>query len=241
MTRRHAGPAARPELRPARSHPIKYRRPLPQAVTLGGDMTEHTSQHAGHQGDAGKLIPALAWLSTSKGNLYLGLSCDCATALILLAAAVHERSDLRVAGALLTIALGLLVFSFMEYATHRWIFHGPRSPLQAGHERHHLNAAGYDALPFFLPPLVMAVLAALFATALAPGYALLLAGTVAAAYAAYGISHTILHLYEFQGHPLLHRWWDFHRLHHVYPDKNFGVTTGLWDVLLGTRYKPPRK
>jgi len=25
-------------------------------------------------------------------------------------------------------------------------------------------------------------------------------------------------------------------VHHYHPDSNFGVTTPLWDVLLGTRY-----
>lgn len=188
-------------------------------------------------GDHG-LAHALGRLSTSRTNLYVGLACDCAVGLGLLAAGMHY-GGLHPGGALLTVGSGLLAFSFMEYATHRWIFHGPPSPLQAGHRRHHIDPTGFDALPFFLPPLVMGALAGLFGAVLAPGHAMLLAGTIATAYAAYGISHTVLHLYEFNGHPLLHRWWDFHRMHHGHANKNFGVTTGLWDVLLGTRYRPP--
>lgn len=198
-------------------------------------MHKNKPRHPGGAAATG----GLRRLCSSRGNLYVGLACDCAMAVALLAAGLHH-GRMQAGGALLTVVLGLLVFSFMEYATHRWIFHGPPSPLRAGHRRHHADPNGYDALPFFLPPLVMGALAALFATALAPGYALLLAGTVASAYAAYGISHTVLHLHEFNGHPLLHRWWDFHRLHHDHANRNYGVTTGLWDVLLGTRYKPPR-
>jgi sterol desaturase/sphingolipid hydroxylase (fatty acid hydroxylase superfamily) len=40
----------------------------------------------------------------------------------------------------------------------------------------------------------------------------------------------------------LRRWAGFHNIHHYHPETNFGVTTGLWDVLLGTRYRrKPRR
>jgi dihydroceramide fatty acyl 2-hydroxylase len=43
-------------------------------------------------------------------------------------------------------------------------------------------------------------------------------------------------------HPLLRRWAAAHHVHHYHPDSNFGVTTPLWDYLLGTRYvRRPRQ
>ncbi|TAN05303.1 MAG: fatty acid hydroxylase family protein [Rhodanobacteraceae bacterium] len=177
----------------------------------------------------------LARLSVSHFNLRAGLTSDCLISAVLIAAGVWY-GHLRPALAAVTVLCGLFVFTFIEYAAHRWLFHGNTGPFRAGHDHHHVDPLGYDALPFFMPPLLMCVLAALFATALPAGYALLLAGSIAAGYAAYGLSHVVIHIHRFKS-PLLRRWAGFHNIHHYHPDTNFGVTTGLWDVLLGTHYK----
>ncbi|MEW5315698.1 MAG: hypothetical protein WDW38_007108 [Sanguina aurantia] len=54
-------------------------------------------------------------------------------------------------------------------------------------------------------------------------------------YIIYGLSHFTIHHVRFK-HPLLRRWAGSHHVHHYHPDTNFGLTTPLWDVLLGTRY-----
>ncbi|MBN9405030.1 MAG: sterol desaturase family protein [Burkholderiales bacterium] len=183
------------------------------------------------------LMRPLAQLSTTRLNLRLGLSADSLTAAVLILAAIAD-GGLRWPWALLTVALGLWVFSFIEYAAHRWLFHGRHTgPFKRGHGHHHLDPLGYDALPFFLPPLFMGALAGLFALVLPADYALLLAGVVAAGYAAYGISHVLIHVHHFKS-PRLQRWVAFHDEHHRHADKNFGVTSSLWDVILGTRYQP---
>jgi sterol desaturase/sphingolipid hydroxylase (fatty acid hydroxylase superfamily) len=50
------------------------------------------------------------------------------------------------------------------------------------------------------------------------------------------LSHVVIHARRFRS-PLMRRWAGFHNIHHFHPETNFGVTTGLWDVLLGTRYR----
>ncbi|HEX5961310.1 MAG TPA: sterol desaturase family protein [Rhodanobacteraceae bacterium] len=178
----------------------------------------------------------LARLSTSRGNLYLGLGCDCMVSVLLIAAGVWYGRMALLAAAL-TVLCGLFAFTFLEYGAHRWLFHGAHmGPFKTGHDHHHENPLGYDALPFFMPPLFMCALAGLFALAIPAGYALLLAGVIAAGYAVYGLSHLVIHLHRFSN-PLLRRWAGFHNIHHYHPDANFGVTTGLWDVILGTRYQ----
>lgn len=164
-----------------------------------------------------------------------GFVADCLTGLALIVAGLAWGHMLW-PWALLTVCAGLVIFSFIEYAAHRWLFHGRKGPFVRGHARHHRNPTGYDALPFFLPPLFMLALAALFALALAPGYDLLLVGAVAAGYAVYGISHYVMHVHRFKS-ALLQRWVAFHDMHHRRPRTNFGVTTALWDVILGTRYR----
>lgn len=177
----------------------------------------------------------LARLSTSRLNLRVGLSSDCLISLLLVAVGIWYGS-LRPAFAGLTVLCGLFAFTFIEYAAHRWLFHGNTGPFKTGHDHHHDHPLGYDALPFFLPPVFMCVLAGVFALAVPVGYALVLAGTIAAGYAAYGLSHVVIHVHRFQS-PAMRRWAGFHNIHHFHPDANFGVTTGLWDFLLGTRYK----
>lgn len=205
-------------------------------------QTRVLAEHPSLSRSASPLPPWLQWvarplskLSTSRFNLRAGLISDSLISVILVAAGIWYE-HMRVAPAALTVLSGLIAFSFIEYAAHRWLFHGHTGPFEAGHNNHHLDPLGYDALPFFMPPLCMCVLTAMFALAMPVGYALLLAGSIAAGYAAYGLSHVVIHVRRFNS-PLMRRWAGFHNIHHYHPETNFGVTTGLWDVLLGTRYR----
>lgn len=78
-------------------------------------------------------------------------------------------------------------------------------------------------------------LAGVLALAIPTTYALLLTGALAAGYAAYGLSHTAIHVMRFHN-PLTRRWAAAHHIHHCHPKRNFGVTTPLWDIVLRTRY-----
>ena len=182
------------------------------------------------------LARPLARLSVSHFNLRAGLTSDCLVSLALIAAGIWY-GGMHPLPATATVLCGLLAFTFLEYAAHRWLFHGANmGPFKTGHDHHHDNPLGYDALPFFMPPLFFCLWAALFALAMPAGYAMLLAGVIAAGYAAYGLSHVVIHVHRFKS-PLMRRWAGFHNIHHYHPDANFGVTTGLWDFLLGTHYK----
>ena len=59
---------------------------------------------------------------------------------------------------------------------------------------------------------------------------------IALGYLCYGLVHDAIHARRFQ-QPLLRRWAGLHHVHHHHPDTNFGVTTPLWDVVFGTRYR----
>ncbi len=147
--------------------------------------------------------------------------------------------------ALLAFGTGLLLFSWVEYGFHRWLMHGQVPLLGPGHRKHHENPSGHDSMPFFLPPMILAVLVGLFALLMPAGDALLLAGGLACGYAAYGLSHALIHVRRFR-HPVGRRWAAIHHVHHYHPHANFGVTTPLWDILLRTRHvsgsrgNPPR-
>lgn len=180
----------------------------------------------------------LARLSTTRFNANAGLVCDVGISLVLIAAGIYTN-HFGILAPLATVAAGMLVFSLIEYCFHRWLFHVGRSSMREGHDKHHVDPHGYDALPFFFPPIGMLLLAGLLAFFLPTSTALLLAGATAAGYAAYGVAHTIIHAIRFR-HRVAVKWASNHHIHHHHPDCNFGVTTPLWDIVLRTRYAPAR-
>ncbi len=179
-------------------------------------------------------VDAIVRMSSTRANYWAELALDAALGLLLIVEGWRHHTG-RPLIALLACLLGLFVFSFIEYFFHRWMFH-TRIPLfEQGHRMHHERPLGYDSLPFFLPAVVLLVLAGLFILIMPSGFAMLLAGSITFGYIAYGLSHFIIHHVRFN-QPLLRRWAGAHHVHHYHPESNFGVTTPLWDVLLGTRY-----
>ena len=184
-------------------------------------------------------VDSIVRMSSTQTNYWVEVGVDLALCILFMV----EGCRLNTGGALsalLAVALGLFAFSFVEYFFHRWMFH-TRIPLFAqGHRMHHEHPLGYDSLPFFLPGAVLVVLTGLVMLILPTGFALLMMGSVTLGYIAYGLSHFTIHHVRFK-HPLLRRWAGAHHVHHYHPNSNFGVTTPLWDVLLGTRYvRQPR-
>lgn len=185
-------------------------------------------------------VDAIVRMSSTRANYWAEVVVDSALSLLLLGEGwLHH--DGGALSALLICAVGLFAFSFIEYFFHRWMFH-TRVPLFAqGHRMHHERPLGYDSLPFFLPGVVLLLLTGVFMAIMPDGAALLLAGSITFGYIAYGLSHFIIHHVRFK-HPLLRRWAGLHHVHHYHPESNFGLTTPLWDIVLGTRYvRQPRK
>ncbi|WP_449427242.1 sterol desaturase family protein [Rhodanobacter umsongensis] len=179
-------------------------------------------------------VDAIVRMSATRANYWTEVGVDVTLCLVLLAEGWRLHAG-RPLTALLVFGLGLLVFSFIEYFFHRWMFH-TRVPLfEQGHRMHHAQPLGYDSLPFFLPAAVLLSLTGLLVLVMPTGLALLMAGAMTLGYIAYGLSHFTIHHVRFR-QPLLRRWAAAHHVHHYHPDSNFGVTTPLWDVLLGTRY-----
>ena len=185
-------------------------------------------------------VDSIVRMSSTQTNYWVEVGVDVTLGLLLIVEGwrLHAGGPLT---ALLAIALGLFAFSFVEYFFHRWMFH-TRIPLfEQGHRMHHEQPLGYDSLPFFLPGAVLLILTGLCVLVIPTGFAYLMMGSVTFGYIAYGLSHFTIHHVRFK-HPLLRRWAGAHHVHHYHPDSNFGVTTPLWDVLLGTRYvRQPRK
>jgi sterol desaturase/sphingolipid hydroxylase (fatty acid hydroxylase superfamily) len=150
---------------------------------------------------------------------------------------------------LLAHLVGLLSWTLVEYAMHRFVFHfSPRNPpawlrrlVFLFHGVHHVQP--WDKGRLVMPPPVSIPLAflfhALFAWVLvdllaAPGWLSPVFGAFLAGYLAYDLLHYATHHLPMEN--AVGRWLKRNHLlhHHVTPDERFGVTSPLWDVVLRT-------
>jgi len=151
----------------------------------------------------------------------------------------------RVVGGALGVVGGLAVWTLAEYWAHRALMHGraarslrggPRHGLGAQHARHHRDPLDTTSL----------VDPGQWALRLGPGIAVAAVGRfcavasgTGAGIALGGLAYTAIH------HGIHHHGpgrWDRGRRHERHlrhhfgsPSADFGVTTGLWDVVFGTR------
>ena len=180
------------------------------------------------------MLNGITNLSKTRLNYWAEFAIDIPLGGVLIFAGLRNNEHDPIA-AFLTILLGLFLFSFFEYSIHRWLFHGSLQIIVQSHWAHHENPLGYDALPFFLPALILLALISVFVLLMPRNYAFLLTGTVAFSYVTYGLSHFTIHHHRFH-HVLARSWAANHHIHHYHAETNFGVTTPMWDILIGTRY-----
>jgi len=133
-----------------------------------------------------------------------------------------------------TIALGMLAWTLLEYALHRFVLHSIQ-PFKGWHDRHHDEPRASVGTPTALSLLL--IIAGIFLPAIALAGVPLGGGFALGVLIGYGL-YTWMHHGE-------HHWrkdyrW-FRRLkrchaihHHKCSDCNYGVTTLLWDRLFGT-------
>jgi sterol desaturase/sphingolipid hydroxylase (fatty acid hydroxylase superfamily) len=179
------------------------------------------------------VLDAIVGMCRTRANYWLEFVLDSALGIAFLTEGI--RHQVPATAAVLLFLSGLFLFSFFEYCFHRWLFHGSLRILAQGHATHHDNPLGYDSLPFFLPAFALFGLTGIGALLMPLGEAFLLSSGLAFGYVTYGLSHFIIHHMRFR-RGLLRKWAACHHIHHYHPDRNFGVSSPLWDIVLGTRY-----
>ena len=181
------------------------------------------------------LLNAILKLSKTPLNYWAEFAVDIPFGAVMIFVSLRSNNFGPVA-IVLTILLGLFLFSIIEYSFHRWLFHGSVQIMAQGHRAHHENPLGYDSIPFFLPALTLLAFIVVFLMLMPANYAFLLTGTIALSYVIYGLSHFTIHHHRFH-YILARNWAANHHIHHYHADTNFGVTTPLWDIVFGTRYR----
>lgn len=140
----------------------------------------------------------------------------------------------------LLFAAGVLSWSLFEYLMHRYLFHMPASSPAAKrlvfimHGIHHDYPR--DKTRLFMPLVpsvaIASVIFILMRLSMGAGSFVFFPGFLAG-YLAYASMHYAIH--TFAPPRLLKALWRNHALHHYQePDKGFGVSSVLWDVIFGT-------
>ena len=170
----------------------------------------------------------------SRVNYWLSLVLDVATAAIAVGfglSMAHEP-----AYALLTFMAGAFIFTFIEYGMHRWLFHAPASFATASHHAHHFSPHRPSAMPFICGPLGGALIWLATTALLGNESGVLLTAGIMFAYLYYGVLHDLQH--RIRANALPAGWmkarWRNHAIHHGTLNRNYGVTTSLWDRVFGT-------
>jgi hypothetical protein len=159
----------------------------------------------------------------------------------------------------LSFAAGALTWSAAEYCLHRFVGHGPRrrrpaalidqlrpSGLLAAFNEEHL---AHHTDPMYFAPtshkaaaaaVVLTVSGILGSLVFGPRRGVSYALGFAAAYAGYEVLHRRIHTHA--GRSRYARWMRKHHLyhHHKAPRANHGVTSPLWDQIVGTLEEVPR-
>ncbi|HTF04881.1 MAG TPA: sterol desaturase family protein [Bacteroidia bacterium] len=150
---------------------------------------------------------------------------------------------------LLFCVAGLMFWTLFEYIMHRYLFHINSHVHTHGAERfqyvlhgiHHQNPRDEERV--FMPPLpgliIVAVLLGLNYIVM-QGAAWFFTAGMTAGYLGYAWIHYNVHLKP--PHRFFRKWWQHHALHHYkYPDKAFGVSSPVWDIVFGTMPPDPDK
>ena len=174
-------------------------------------------------------------MAHSVVNYWLVLVVDVAGAAVFLFVGVRRFAGPRLLAAALVCA-GFLAWGLLEYVLHRFVMHGRPSMARRGHALHHADDTAPISTPVFIMMALAWAICALLSLVMPFGAACLLVFGTYAGYNYYALLHHVQHhrAAALEGVPLFARLERAHRIHHDHHVVNYGVSTTLWDRLLGT-------
>jgi 4-hydroxysphinganine ceramide fatty acyl 2-hydroxylase len=140
---------------------------------------------------------------------------------------------------------GTLLFTFMEYVFHRFVYHSGEDYMAEENWQYKVHGVHHDyptdkdllAMPIPLAILLSAIFFGIFWVIMGPSAFFFWPGFFIG-YAGYLYVHYIVHTRKPPQNSFKILWSHHHLHHHVYDDKAYGVSSPLWDVIFGTM--PPK-
>jgi sterol desaturase/sphingolipid hydroxylase (fatty acid hydroxylase superfamily) len=186
------------------------------------------------------LLGTLERMVHSAANYWIGLFSDIACAMAFLIVGMHQFSGPAIR-AVAAAGVGFLAWGFIEYAIHRWVLHGPPTMARRDHARHHADGTALISTPFLVIMAGACAIWGLFALVIPAGLAALLVFGIYCGYNYFAVLHHLQHHRKTDLARFAHwrRSEQHHHLHHHRHVVNYGITTTIWDRLLGT-FEPSR-
>lgn len=148
------------------------------------------------------------------------------------------------ASALFGFVCGLFAWTLLEYIIHAYLGHLPKGKIMVSREHlhHHADIQYFSPLSLKIRGAVPVLSLLLVVTGLLSNWAFAGGFTVAVSvgWTVYEWLHKAIH--DLGPTNAYMRWAARHHLHHHFtrPQRNHGVTSPLWDILLGTHEPPAR-
>lgn len=141
---------------------------------------------------------------------------------------------------------GWFLFTFAEYAVHRYLYHLPASTPQRAKFQYTMHGVHHeypkDKTRLAMPPIVTVFVASLLFFVFRLVFGTWAFGILAGftfGYALYLFVHYAIHAYA-PPKNFLKVWWTHHAQHHYRQDEiAFGVSSTLWDHIIGTMPAQP--
>jgi sterol desaturase/sphingolipid hydroxylase (fatty acid hydroxylase superfamily) len=157
----------------------------------------------------------------------------------------YRFTSLNIVQTLGYFSAGMIIWTLIEYIMHRYIFHIDKYFPKAKrfhyivHGVHHEQPADKERL--FMPPVPGMIMVAFlfgFWYLLMGEFSFIFMAGITNGFLIYSFIHYTIHMNP--NTKLFRNQWFHHALHHYkYPDKAFGVSTQIWDLVFGTM--PPRQ
>lgn len=154
----------------------------------------------------------------------------------------HQNTDLGFLTVAAVFFAGTFLFTFAEYAIHRWVYHPPHGASEGYkdftykiHGLHHDFPRDKQRLA--MPPLLAVVIATLLLFVfelVLDQYGDAFAAGFVTGYAMYLLIHYSIHIFK-PPNNVFRMLWVYHSIHHYSEDEIlFGVSNPLWDYIFGT-------
>ena len=142
---------------------------------------------------------------------------------------------------------GWLLFTLAEYCVHRYLYHMPATSERRARIQYTMHGVHHeypkDKTRLAMPPIITVFVASLLFVIFRfvfGSYVFGVLGGFTFGYALYLFVHYAIHAYS-PPKNFLKFWWHHHSQHHYRQDEvAFGVSTTLWDHVIGTMPKPTR-
>lgn len=129
--------------------------------------------------------------------------------------------------------IGLLLWTLVEYAMHKYAYHAIKGPAERGHMMHHDRPYDLMGVPWYMTLVIyVGTFYGLSYVFSSPHLAVYMA-FIWLGYIGYCIVHHAIHHWKFES-ALFKKLKRHHYIHHARHDKNIGIVTTLWDHVFGT-------